>query len=62
MASPLLSLLDRVVGVGIGEALELLLVDGGQEILVHRSQLGHLLRERHVEVGHVQRMTLSRGR
>ena len=48
-----------VVWVRVGETLELLLVDRGQEVLVDRGQLSDLLGEGLVEVGHVQRVTLK---
>lgn len=48
-----------VVWVCVGESLELVLVDGVEEVLVDGRQLGHLRRERLVEVRHVQRVALE---
>ena len=56
------SSLGCVIGVGIRESLELHLVHGGEEVLVHRGQLGHLLRERLVEVRDVQGVALQGGK
>jgi hypothetical protein len=51
--------LGRVVWIGVGEPLELLLVDRLQEVVVDRSQFGQLARKGLVKVGHVKLVALK---